>query len=692
MKKISKEFKIAISLLSLALVFCSAVLVNKVNRETTVDEGFVLGNAKIQIASLVNTLLVNSAEEKYTNELFLNLGGNDHFLKKAVSETRLKRSVLVKKLNALFSVYSNNREIILFKNSINQLNSKFDKLMEDSDNFMETANPDFKIKEWSNSLSAVLDEIEKVANLASGSSGEQGIIANNMAVTILNCYKQIFLISMYSYKEQKMDGPGQMIFFTYERDLMNAWQKLQALLWFKETKNWFISNFQHKYFDSFVEFKNSFLGEKHPDTSKLFKEFNLIVRNYDKFFEEVCTGQYQSLTVDDMMITQNVTLFLAILLLFFTLLFVVFAIRKNSEIFASKKEGLDFDDDLAKISLSDKAMKNLSLEFVPLIFNSVRQMSIDNHKDLNSTYNRISDSINKVKEKINAISYQDVKLKEAINSLTAKCSNSEIERSFTINQSAAVTLKEINSNIGKFSYSALEDTVNGILDSSNKVDAINAAMSEISKKIELFSAEIFAAESNGRSFDDSLAKNFQKLSGLIIKKIECINQWGGAIKSDNDSIAKVIRDINTSMADTKSKINHLLDLLNSFKKEFNRADGIEIKKNSRMIEKSVKDHEYTSQGSIDIINQNLKLCKDYTIHLINSMSSFKDDILSKISSYEEVPDDSEAPIINSIPESMYMGDVKNRFYGAEDPEDNPKVVDIISKKIKPSIVEGNVEM
>lgn len=620
---------------------------------------------KADIARSFSKLFVNCVEEKYANELMINMARNDDNLKKIIDEVQKKRVKLVKDLEKSLISFGNNKEAIFYRNSISNINKKITKFLNESNAYLGGKNPDFKIPNWSNGINAVLDELEKLAELTTNNSHQKSLCAGYMASVIANCYRQIFLISMYAYESQSPDELGKLMFFTYEREIIKSWQKLQAIFWFNEDKNWFIKNFQHKYFDSFVSFRNAFLASKHSDPVKLFKEFRLIVSNYDQFFDDCYLSGFKLIKLSRS--SFSVTIF-NILAAFIILLATAIIItnRRND-----KNKGTvtqNFDDpivtDIVSGIRNTRVIKNEEA-FINKVYDDIRDIAINNHKELNSIYCDVVRGIDTVRERINSIIDKNNKLQESVDVFSLKHKSDAVEMKFNLASDAITTLVNIGTKTSAISYSSLEDLSQDILDSLNKVDAVNTAISEICKRINTMFSEAEASTYDQSYNGHTMITNLKIINQIAAQKLSSIKQWNSEIKRSNEDVINTLKLFNNAIYTINSGVKGIVEKSSALKVA-NGFDNTVLEKNIDFIGRAINNCISCNAGSIESIVANLDLFRKDTVKLVNSMSAFKDTVLENIKSYNmQETDEDDTKVAKDRVKTPKYSDIKNKFYGSE---------------------------
>lgn len=651
MKSFNKEFRSAS--LGLLLTACAtiAIVVTGVTKSVAPDPIMIEQNAKLRTSGMINKYLVTLAEEKYANEMLLNFGKDNKQLKKLALDAQKRRNALADDISTITCEIKGERTANFYRESIQKLNKDINKLISESTAAMAKDDPEFKTPDWSDKLNNSLEEVEKMAALAAGDASRNAYVAHHMASVIVNAYRQIFMISMYASNGSGVDDLGQMMFLGYEKEITSSWQKLQARAWFDSYESWFITNFKHKYFDSFSGFKNSFVSDKNSDVTKLFREFNLIVKNYGEFCDEACAVKYSVLGMKDLVSTTNCLCAMIMLLLLCTCIMV-----RRMEFYARAiVNSHHVAQDVQPIAHVNEAPTNAievrsPINIVPIISEHVRHLAIENHRELNATYSVISDSVNKIREKLNAMEYQSSKLKEMLDAHVAKYENSCVADKLDFLSNTSRILREIGISLERISYSSIEDMANEVLDSSNKVDAIKTSIADICRQVEGLCMELSTSYTPEGLADERMMLKLKKLSQMALLKMEGVHAWSEDIKKSNDEVVRIIRGVNNTISNTRSRVGDLLEksVIQSDSQEDVTGDFVE--ENNLFVKNVTKDYLEANKESVELINKNLVVFKENTVGLVNAMSSFKEVVLEQIDSYSDI---SELDLDDAVDEEMH---------------------------------------
>lgn len=614
-------FSTGLSIL-LALFVLSANINKCINAKTETPRQAVGFN----VARCLNKLLVATAEEKYSSELLVNLDRENDFLKKAMAKAGSVRGHLVKEIVGILSLFPNDKKSVFIKKNLVRINGKISQLIGDIKGYLAGEKHAFQIVDWSNSLNESIDELEKITGIISDNISEAVSAAHYMSVAILNCYRQIFLISMYSKGSRVVDDIGRLMFFGYERDITKSWQKTQSLFWFSGRKHEFINKFQHDYFDSFSDFKNNFLKDHNSDTTKLFREFKAISQHYYKFCDDMCVYRSQISRLQQIFDLENISIGLILLLL--TLALAGISITKTKEV--SQVIKTPDEPDAASVVYKITPIESTETDVTQAvnIYEEVKEMAIDNHMTLNSLYERMLDTLSKAKEKLNAIVYQCNKATELINTSVSRYSQDAISSRLEILSYLPGSLGKAKQGLERFSYNVMEDMAREVDLSSKKLDAISASFSMINKSVESLRLEVDALQ-----LPNPIASAFDKLLQVVPLKMSHVSQWVDEAKSQNESMSNTIRAMNNAVSDVKTTIEYLLGKIES-----NNCTAINkeaINSNAAFITNTMLAYKENNQESVDSIAKGLATFREDAVLLINSTSSFKEAVLEKISVHDD---------------------------------------------------------
>lgn len=686
MNNILTNRKFLIFSTGLAILLSLFVLSTNINRCINAKTDTARQAVSFNIARCLNKLLVSAAEEKYSSELLFNLDRGNDFLKKAMEKAGNLRGHLVKDVVGILSMFPNDKRSVFIKKNLIRINGKIVQLMGDIKGYLEGKKDNFRIVDWSNSLNELIDELEKITGLISDNINETVSAAHYMSVAILNCYRQIFLISMYSKGSKGVDDIGRLMFFGYERDIAKSWNKTQTLFWFSGKRHEFINKFQHDYFDSFSDFKNNFLNDHNSDTTKLFREFKSISQHYYKFCDDMC--MYRSNTSKFQQIFDLGNISIGIIFLLLTLSLIGFFMNRTKEV----EQVIKTPDELDTVSVVSKITPIETTDTDPVqitnIYEEVKEMAIDNHMTLNSLYERMLDTLSKAKEKLNAIVYQCNKATELINTSVSRYSQDAISSRLEILSYLPVSLGKAKQGLNRFSYNVMEDMAREVDLSSEKLDAISASFSMINKSVESLRLEVDALQ-----LPNPIASAFDKLLQVVPLKMSHVSQWVDEAKSQNESVSNTIRAMNNAVSDVKTTIEYLIGKITS--NNCTEINNESINSNAAFITDTMLAYKENNKESVDSIAKGLATFREDAVLLINSTSSFKEAILERIS----VCDEDEGDELDLKDENVHefeqnfnkVNEIPNRFCRKLGSNHGGKVIDISKVSLNKEVVNNRKE-
>lgn len=613
-----KKFKFVIS--SLLVSFFIALSIFYLNfTKISINEDDI-NLVKSNTLQLVNKLLISVVKEKYALELAINIDYHNTYLTKIISENRWKRNQLIKEINKVLANHDQTKFINSSKNNIVNINSEIDKLFNEASLVISENRKGFEINDWSIKANDKIDDIEKLIDSLLFDANYKEVIASNMAKVIINCYKQIFLISMYAYESSNIDELGQLMFFGYERDINMFWQKVKIMSEINMYTNNFIDNFKNKYFGPFVKFRNSFLTVSNTDKLKLFKEYNLIVKDSDEFLNEAFVNNKINLKLnntEDMLILLLIGCLIASICLIFIL--------KPEKVYLQNSS----IDDLTASTLSVKENINIGVKnanIVAEITKNVRNMAIKNHIDLNDTYSIISKSINNLKEKLNSLVFKNSKLEEVIFTNANRCSTEDIIKQFRLAKESVRALQNIKNSFSNTLYKEVDDAYKNLKEASCKSDVNKNIVDDLMVRVDKLTSTINITDQNSK-------ENIIKMQKSIFEKLGKIKQYSDEIIQSNKGISDLLKISEQQISLIASNVESVTDFKNEKLINIDESNLIKITNDIKQI---TKEHLESSSESISAIDKLLVVFKESSIHLINSMSSFKDSVIERIESSAEI--------------------------------------------------------